>query len=51
MIDIYLILAWSSLSYHENYMDQYVKTKQSDEFNYYKLSWAQIIRHQQMIFQ
>ena len=51
MIDIYLILAWSSLPYHENYMDQYVKTKQSDEFHYYKLNWAQIIRHQQMIFQ
>ena len=51
MIDIYFILAWSSLPYHENYMDQYVKTKQSDEFHYYKLSWAKIIRHQQMIFQ
>ena len=36
MIDIYLVLAWSSLPYHENYMDQYVKTKQSDEFHYYK---------------
>ena len=33
MIDIYLILAWSSLPYHENYMDQYVKTKRSDEFH------------------
>ena len=51
MIDIYLILAWSSLLYHENYMDQYVKTKQSDGFHYYKLNSAQIIRHQQMIFQ
>ena len=51
MIDIYLILAWSSLPYHENYMDQYVKTKQSDEFHYYKLNWAQIIGLQQIIFQ
>ena len=37
MIDIYLILAWSSLPYHENYVDQYVKTKQSDEFHHYKI--------------
>ena len=48
---IYLILAWTSLPYHENYMDQYVKSMQSDEFHYYKLNWAQIIRPQQMIFQ
>ena len=34
-----------------NYSHQYVKTKQSDEFHYHKLSWAQIIRHQQIIFQ
>ena len=27
---IYLILAWSSLPYHENYMDQYVKPMQSE---------------------
>ena len=27
---IYLILAWSGLPYHENYMDQYVKTMQAD---------------------
>ena len=45
MIDIYLMLAWSSLPYYENYMGQYVKTKHSDEFYYYKLNWAQIIRH------
>ena len=48
---IYLILAWSNLPYHENYMDQYVKNKQSDEFHHYKLNLAQIIRHRQMIFQ
>ena len=48
---IYLISAWSSLLYYENYMDKYVKTMQSDEFNYYKLNWAQIIRRQWMIFQ
>ena len=53
MIDIYLILAWSNSGQirNEHYMDQYVKTKLSDEFHYYKLNWAQIIRHQQMIFQ
>ena len=32
---IHLITAWSSLPYHENYTDQYVKAMQSDEFNYY----------------
>ena len=48
---IYLISAWSSLPYHENYMDQCVKTMQPDEFHYYKLNWAQIIRPEQMIFQ
>ena len=37
---IYLITAWSSLPYHENYMDQYVKAMQSDEFHYYKLNWT-----------
>ena len=26
------------LPYHENFMDQYVKTMQSDEFHYYKLN-------------
>ena len=49
---IYLISAWSSLPYHENYnMDQNVKTMQSDEFHYYNLNWAKIIRPQQVIFQ
>ena len=33
---IYLMTAWSNLPYHENYMDQYVKTMQSDGFHYYK---------------
>ena len=47
----YLISVWSSLPYHENYMDQYVKTMQSDEFRYYKLNWAKIIRPHKMIFQ
>ena len=47
---IYLISAWSSSPYYENHnMDQYVKTMQSDEFQYYKLNWAQIVRPQQMI--
>ena len=35
---IYLISACSSLHYHENYMDQSVKTMQSDEFHYCKLN-------------
>ena len=48
---IYLISASSSLPYHENYMDQYVKTMQSNEFHYYKFNWAKIIRPQKMIFQ
>ena len=48
---INLISAKSSLPYRENYMDQYAKTMQSDEFNYYKLNWVKIIRPQQMIFQ
>ena len=48
---IYLISAWSKLSYRENYMDQYVKTMQSDEFRYHKLNRAKIIRPQQTIFQ
>ena len=30
---IYLISAWSSLPYHENYTDQYVKTMQSGDFS------------------
>ena len=30
---IYLNTAWSSLPYHENYTDQYVKAMQSDEFH------------------
>ena len=42
---------WCRFPYHENYTDQYVKTMQSDEFHYYKLNWAQIIRPQQIIFQ
>ena len=33
MIDIYLILAWSSLPYHENYMDQYM-WKPSSQMNF-----------------
>ena len=36
----YLITAWSSLPYHENYTDQYVKAMQSDEFHYYKFIWT-----------
>ena len=48
---IYLISAWSSLPYHDNYMDQYVKTLQSDLFHYYKLNLFHIIRPQQMILQ
>ena len=43
---IYLISAWSGLAYHENYIEQYVKTMQSHEFHYYKLNLAQIIRPQ-----
>ena len=35
--DWYLFdLSMEQLPYPENYMDQYVKTKQSDEFHYYK---------------
>ena len=44
---IHLISAWRGLAYHENYMDQYVKTMQSHEFDYYKLNWAQILKSQQ----
>ena len=47
----YLISAWSSLPYRENYVDQYVKTMQSDVFHYCKLNCAKIIILQQMIFQ
>ena len=49
--DDFIYLIWSSLPNHENYMDQYVKTMQSDEVHYYKLNWVQTIRPQQMIFQ
>ena len=48
---IYLITAWSSLLYPENYMDQYVKTMKSDELHYHKLNWTKMIRHWQIIFQ
>ena len=39
------------MSYHENYMDQYVKTMWSDKFAYRKLNWDKIIRPQQITFQ
>ena len=53
-----ILLTWSQhgvvsscLPYRENYVDQYIKTIESDVFHYCKLNCAKIIRPQQMIFQ
>ena len=40
------------LPHHESYMDEYVKTMQSNEFRYYiNLTEPKLLRPQQMIFQ
>ena len=46
-----ILFIWSQHGPVRPIMKITLKSKQSDEIHYYKLNWAQIIRHEQMIFQ